>query len=390
MIHVNRQQFHTALKLVLPAVMPDRRNSVPVLAQVRATANGVLALEATDLDVHLRAEVPYTGEQGVVMLPAPRVLRQVVAGASGDEVTLAKADNGVLVGAGPLAMELTSRDPADFPDAGHWARDDFSATLGAEVFAQLARLMPAVSTEETRYYLNGIHLTKVGEWTYRGYSTDGHRLFMADIALPDAVGDLPGNVILPRQFLITALAMFRNCAEPVALRIGRMQPSNRREERLDDALLPLPRLRLQGTAAGVAVQATAKLIDGFYPDVRRVIPQAVEYHMEVNRAALLRALASVTPLGEGRVRAVKLIAREGLLKLALVSATLGKVAMTIPADHALPDGWAIGFNGQFLADTLKVLRGDVVVFGLTDSAAATLMEDPADTAFRAVIMPMRV
>lgn len=392
MIEVNRKDFAAALKVV--AGVASNRATIPILSNVRATANGALALEATDLDTWLRAEVPYSGEQGTLMLPAPRTIMAAVNAAGGELVRLSPAENGTAVAAGALTMELPAQAVDDFPYQEWPAAEMFTATLGADVLAQLARIMPAISTEETRYYLNGIYLHHVADWEYRAVATDGHRLMMATIMLPDAAGVLPDPFIIPRAFLRHVLGLFagRRTIEPVRLVVGKHVPANTRGQDLDlDKLAGMPRMAWHGQCGGAKVVAGGKLIDGGYPDYKRVIPtpQAPMW-LEMGRGALLAGLQAVMPLMEGKFRAVSLSADAAGLRIVAQSPVVGKASTVVPASHNWPGDFQIGFNAGYLVSMLQAAGGEGVRLEVTDSSSPGLLTNPEDTTFTGVLMPMRV
>lgn len=390
MIHVDRKLFTRALKAVQPAV--ERRSTVPILTNLCVVANGSLALEATDLDTWLRAELPYEGEHGEMLLPAPHILGAALAQAGGDTLALEKAEKGTRLLAGPLALDLRAPPADDFPQAGWMPRASFSATWGADVLAQLARVLPAVSTEETRYYLNGIYFHQIAEWEYRAVATDGHRLLMATVMLPDATGELPANFIIPRRFVQQAIGLFGKTKEPVTMRVGPLAPANTRGQTLDlDSVQGMTMLQLTGVANDLSLVAASKLIDGTYPDYRRVIPQGeAKLWIEAERAALLRALACLLPLGGGRIRVVKLTGVTGEIVLSCDDPELGKAQTAVPCGHNLSADFSIGFNSRYLTSMLHALRGETVRLETNDQHGPVRVTDPADTGLLCILMPMRV
>ena len=401
MIAVNRKDFLSALKLVTAAV--EKRGCVPVLRNVHAStlpaahlADGdCLVLEATDFDTTLTARVPCSGTLAeATLLPAPHQLHPALAAAVGDDLQLTAdgAAKTARLQAGDLALDVRTGVAADFPTAKRPMTGGFTATLGAEALAQLARLMPAISTEKVRYYLNGIHLVQLDGWTFQAQATDGHRLFLATLALPDAAGDFPANCIIPRRFLQAALGELRRGGGPVKLWCGSPQLDNAPdapEKTLRQQRRAWSSLHLRGHARGVDLACQTKLIDGTFPDVSRVIPQDVPYRLECDRAALLWALAQINHFRDQQVRAVRFSAVPDGLALRLEHVELGTAAVQIAATHQLPRDFTIAFNGKYLVEALRALTGERVVFGLTDAGAPTRVEDPQDTGFLAVIMPMR-
>lgn len=387
-IAIERRHFSQAVRLAASVV--ERRNTIPALGMLKAIANGSFALEGTDLDTFTRVVVPYIGDHAAFCLPEPMRLSAMVNAAGGEVITLnPKGDHELGLASGALAAELKTISADDHPGIDILAEERFGCDLGVVELGQIARIMPAISTEETRYYLNGICVWHLGDWTYRFASTDGHRLMMVDIPLPGALGELPGKPIMPKRFLIRALAAFAASKDAIRLSWG---PKVARNEHGVQIALPETgnRLSLAGTVREAHLTMTTKLIDGTYPDVMRVVPTAVPYAARLQRSVLAQAVNALTPFSSEKTRAVKLKFSPGAVSLELNSPDLGAGRFTLECEHDLPDGFDIGFNARYLLEGLAALRGGEVVLGLTDSSAPTVIEDPSDTAFRCILMPMRV
>ncbi|AOR77192.1 DNA polymerase III subunit beta [Novosphingobium resinovorum] len=389
MIQVDRKQFSRALDLA--AAVVASRWTIPILGNLKVSANGVLRLEGTDLDNWTCAEMPYTGDAGDFTLPQPRLVRSAINTAGGDTVSL-KPDEGAAVRleAGKLASDLGTLPADDFPFPDRVGIEEFGATLGAGELKQLKRVMAAISTEETRYYLNGVCVRHLSDWTYRFAATDGHRLLVVDIPLPDADGVIPNDTIIPRAWLNLVMARFARTKDGVRFSYGRTMVPNK-----EGPTLPLQaggtRIAMRGDLDGIGFSVTGKLVDGKYPDYHRIIPTDLKYFARFRRADLVQAVHAVAALNIGKYRAVKLTFPKGKICCELVSADLGKSVFDIEAEHDVPkDVEHIGFNGRYLIDTLQALQGEEVVLQLNDSAGPALLTDPTDTAFKAVLMPTRV
>ena len=389
MIEVQTRQLRHALEIV--DRVREKRAAIPVLQTVRASANGKFRIEASDLDTTALVEIPYSGgeDEAGVCLPETHRLRAAL-GQVGGEVTRigfgAKAKT--VIESGALSVEIKGLPGDDFPGVYTVDEEQFSADVGTDVLAQLARAMPAISTEETRYYLNGLNVRKVGEWLWQFTATDGHRVHMIDVPLPGAVGEMPKDTIIPRQFLNHVLALFARSKEPVRIAYGLMRPRNSDGTLTDGG--GAARLCVSGTVNGLLVRMATKLIDGSYPDYSRVIPSQVPHGLLADRKALVSAVQAVAGFCESKVRPVKLVAQPGGLRISVANPIGLAAAITVAAEHDLPPDFHIGFNGTYLLDMLGQLRGEQVQLGLTNPGAPTTLRDPADTAFSAVLMPMRV
>ena len=396
MIEVNRKLFAQALDFA--AMTIEKRSTVPVLSTLKATANGVFTLEGSDLDNFTRVEIPYDGDEATFCLPSPRKVRSAINAAGSDVVRLTPISREesrgprLSVNAGQLDSELLTQHADDHPGSDSIAFEEFAADLGEAELRQIARIIPAISTEETRYYLNGIAAFKVGDWLYRFVSTDGHRLMMVDIPLPNATGVLPEGTMIPRRWVNIALQHFTKAKDGARLTYGKTMVRNSG----GGTTLPVeapgsPRITVAANRDGAAISLTGKLVDGTYPDYTRVVPQESPVVMRIPRADLAHAINSLTPLSTDRTRAVKLdLSRPGVLKVSLRSPDVGDSSFEVICEHNAPADFAVGVNGQHLLDLINALKGDEIEFGMTTDDAPILITDPADPAFRAVQMPMRI
>lgn len=389
MIEVETAPFARALALAASFV--DKRATIPALAGVKLTANGALVMEASDLDTSARVEIPHSCGEGALFLPMPQILSRALRQAGGPVTTLQSSDERPDIRAGGLRLRPVAEKSADdHPGADRIHFEAFTATLGQDALRQIARVAPAISKEETRYYLNGICARRYGEWTWSFVATDGHRLHLADIPLPDAAGDLPDMTIFPRRWIAAVLAHFRKSGDGLRLTYGRTGVN--RAEGPDLDLMPgAPRAMLRGEVGGADLAVCTKLVDGTYPDYTRVIPKSWTHNARLARADLVQAIRAVHGLGDGKVRAVRLtFATPGRVTVALCSAVTGDAELTIAAEHDFTGPFTIGFNGHYLLDALGACGGDEVHFGLTDAAAPTRIINTADASFIAILMPMRV
>ncbi|MFC0204698.1 DNA polymerase III subunit beta [Novosphingobium soli] len=394
MIQVDRKQFSRALDLA-GAVVEARGATIPILGNLKVTANGILRLEGTDLDTHSRAELAYQGDgSSDFTLPQPRRVRAAINSAGGESVELTlEEDAGVHLRTGLLDSHLRSLPADDFPVVGPVGFEDFGATLSAGELKQIRRVTAAISSEETRYYLNGICVRKVSDWTYQFAATNGHVLMMVDVPLPDAAGDLPDMAILPRRFVHLVLQHFARAQDGLRLSYGHQAVPNK-----EGPTLPLERggvlISLRGDLAGIDYSLTSKLIDGTYPDYLKVVPTSFTNFARFRRAEMVRAIQALRPLTFSKYGAVKITFPAGKLAIELDGPDLGRSVFHIDAEHdaGAAEGAQIGFNGNYLIGVMGALHGDEVAMQVSApmGAGPTLFTDPADTAFKAVLMPTRV
>jgi len=259
-------------------------------------------------------------------------------------------------------------------------RDDFpvivegdlptSFEIPARVLAELIdRTRFAISTEETRYYLNGIFL-HVSDDELKAAATDGHRLARFTIARPDGAQGMP-DVIVPRK-----------C-------VGELRKLL--EEALDtNVLIDLSASKIRFTLGGEnGVVLTSKLIDGTFPDYNRVIPTGNDKLLKLDPRSFYEGVDRVATIATEKTRAVKIALENDRVTLSVTSPDNGTAAEELPADYKA-SGFEIGFNANYLKDILSQVDGDTVELHLADAGAPTLIRQDEKSAALYVLMPMRV
>ncbi|BBF92095.1 DNA polymerase III subunit beta [Blastochloris tepida] len=351
----------------------EKRNTIPILANVLLRADGTrLELKATDLDLEvvesIAADVKLAGATTVPAHMFHDIVRKLPEGA---EISLeADTAKGTLViRAGRARFQLQTLPESDFPDltAGEFGH---RFTLSA---ADLKRLLDktqfAISTEETRYYLNGIYLHTIsgpeGEML-RAVATDGHRLAQVEFAAPAGATGMPG-VIVPRKTVAEVQRLLEDGSTEVQIELS------------------TAKIRF---AFGDTV-LTSKLIDGTFPDYARVIPVANDKTLLVDKADFAAAVDRVSTVSSERGRAVKLALSEGKLVLTVTNPDSGSATEEIEADYAA-DPLEIGFNSRYLLEITGQLEGDDAELKLADPGSPTLLRDKDSRGALYVLMPMRV
>jgi len=353
----------------------ERRNTIPILSNVLLkTEDGALRLKATDLDLEITESVAATGEQeGATTVPAHLLYDIVRKLPDGAEVKLStNADgNQMTVSSGRSNFRLQCLPESDFPDitAGTLSH---AFTIKAAEFARLIdRTHFAISTEETRYYLNGIFLHTIeadGDLKLRAVATDGHRLARAEMAAPAGSEGMPG-IIIPRKTVGELQKLLGDGEDHAAI-----------EVELSDA-------KIRVTIGPVVL--TSKLIDGTFPDYQRVIPQNNDKALTLDRQSFSAAVDRVSTISSERGRAVKLAVSDSQLTLTVNSPDSGTATEELAVGYD-SDDIEIGFNARYLLDITAQLTGDEAVFMLADAGSPTLIKDGGDDATLYVLMPMRV
>jgi DNA polymerase III subunit beta len=351
----------------------ERRNTIPILSNVLLSANGEgLSLSATDLDMEIRDQTDCgVGTPGQITAPAQTLYEIVRKLPDGAEVQLSFSgdDPRLSVQAGRSKFNLPVLPSGDFP---MMSSDGLTGAVTIEKDA-LVRLIDktrfAISTEETRYYLNGLYLHTVqdgGETKLRAVATDGHRLALAEMPAPDGVAGAPG-VIVPRKTVQEARRLLDDVSGAVQLQVS---PA---------------KIRLEFGRAAL----TSKVIDGSFPDYVRVIPKGNDKVVLVDNDLLARAVDRVATISAEKSRSVKLSIEPGRMTLQVRNMEAGQATEEVEIDYDGPS-FDIGFNARYLLDVCGQITADQAELRFADPSSPTLILDPADPGVQYVLMPLRV
>ena len=354
----------------------ERRNTIPILSNVliEAAADGTVRIMATDLDLQVVETMSAVSVEGAGAITVSAHLLFDIARKlpDGSQVSLETADNRMAVKAGRSRFSLPTLPRDDFPMI---VEGDLptSFELPAATLAQMVdRTRFAISTEETRYYLNGIflHVSDEDQPTLRAAATDGHRLARFTLARPDGAEGMP-DVIVPRK----CVAELRKLLE----------------EALDtNVLIDLSASKIRFTLGGEnGVVLTSKLIDGTFPDYSRVIPTGNDKLLRLDPKSFYEGVDRVATIATEKTRAVKMALEMDKVTLSVTSPDNGTAAEEVPADYK-SDGFEIGFNANYLKDILAQIDGDTVELHLADAGAPTLIRQDEKSPALYVLMPMRV
>ena len=370
-VTIERGAFLKALNHVQSVV--ERRNTIPILSNVMIdAAKGRLKLTATDLDVEivetLAADVLRNGAATAPAHMLYDIVRKLPEGAQVQAELLTAEGGRLAVSAGSIRFELACLPKEDFPQMTAGAlpfrfrmqKDDLKKLIGRTRFA--------ISTEETRFYLNGIylHAHKEAKREMRAVATDGHRLARFQMELPEGAADMPG-IIVPRKTVIELQRLLDDIEGAI-------------EVSLSDT-------KIQFATDGV--ELTSKLIDGTFPDYQRVIPTGNDKVLTLDAREFAQAVDRVSTISADKTRAVKLGIVRDKLTLSVINPDSGTATEDVGASYSAAP-LEIGFNARYLLDITGQIEGKEVRFQLSDAGSPTLIEDAEDPGTLYVLMPMRV
>jgi len=354
----------------------ERRNTIPILSNVLIDASdgGSVRVMATDLDLQVVETMAAASvdQAGAITVSAHLLFDIARKLPEGSQVSLTTSDNRLEVKAGRSNFKLPTLPRDDFPVI---VEGDLptSFELPARLLAELIdRTRFAISTEETRYYLNGIflHVTDEDEPLLKAAATDGHRLARFTVPRPEGAAGMP-DVIVPRK----AVGELRKLLD----------------EALDsNVLIDLSASKIRFTMGGEGgVVLTSKLIDGTFPDYSRVIPTANDKLLKVDPKLFFSGVDRVATIATEKTRAVKIGLDQDRVTLSVTSPDNGTAAEEIAADYRA-EALEIGFNANYLKDILGQIDSDTVELHLADAGAPTLIRENEGSRALYVLMPMRV
>ena len=369
-LSVTREALAAALTHVARVV--ERRNTVPILSNIMiSAAPGKLELRSTDLDMLVTtlidANVTEAGETTVNATTFDALIKKQQQGA---EVTIQLEDQQLLIKAGRSRSKLPTLPAADFPD---FAAGQFTHTMKmqANLLATLIdKTSFAISTEETRYYLNGIFFhcpDEPGTAVLRGVATDGHRLAQHQFPAPEGAAGMPG-IILPRKAVGEIAKLLSGMGK-------------------DEIMVEVSPTKIRVTTKDTVL--ASKLIDGTFPDYGRVVPLGNNLVAVADRWNLAGAADRVSTVSSDKGRAVKLSFKDGSVELSVRSPDTGDA--TEEFDVNFEGALDIGVNSKYLAEILGNMKSDEVRIAMADPGSPMLFTaEGEDGSSLWVLMPMRI
>ncbi|MFQ3176481.1 MAG: DNA polymerase-3 subunit beta [Psychromonas sp.] len=363
---ISREAFLRPLQLVVSSVAGGRP-ALPIMANILIEVkDNVLSLTGTDLEVELIAVITLenASENGVITVPARKLL-DICRGLSDPcEIKFQVKEEKVTIRSGRSRYLLSSLPAVDFPNIESW-QSLVELTVPQAEFKKLIEFTQfAMASQDVRYYLNGMYF-EASEQTLRSVATDGHRLASCSIQLNQAIEQQ--SVIVPRKGVIELVKLLDNDQANVTIQIGQ----NNLRAVIDGFIF------------------TTKLVDGRFPDYRRVIPKNGDKELISNRESLKQAFSRAAILSNEKFRGVRLILSENLLQITANNPEREEAEEYIDVDYHSAN-LEIGFNVSYVLDVLNTLKSEQVKITFSNSDHSALIEsiDSDDSLY--VLMPMRL
>ena len=351
----------------------EKRNTIPILANVLIDAKGeTLSLAATDMEIaeieSLNCEISQEGS----LTASAHILHDIVKKLPEESVIELESVEGnkLAIKTDKISFSLMCLPPNDFPDINS---EEFPEGFVIET-SILSRLIDktlfSVSTEETRYYLNGIYIHSVlnedKKEVLRAVATDGHRLSRLSSELPENASNLSG-VIIPRKTVIELKKILENRQTKVKVKIAKN--------------------KIKFIADNIVI--TSKLLDGAFPDYERVIPNNNNKELVIPTKEFIDAVDRISTLSSDRTRAIKFKLKSKNLKIVAENPDQGSAEEEINV-HYEGEDLEIGFNSKYLLDIARQVSGAHIKFHMADNLSPTLIYDEDDNLALYLLMPMHI
>lgn len=363
---ISRENFLQPLQLVSGAV--ERRHTLPILSNVLIkVSENSLWLTGTDLEVELISNVTLSGEfeEGEITVPAKKLFDIIRGLADDSEVNFHLDGNKAVIRSGRSKYTLSTLSSGDYPNLEDWEGEVEFELSRADLKHLIDSTHFSMAQQDVRYYLNGMSL-ETEEHTIRTVATDGHRLALCRMEYTAA--SLPSRqVIIPRKGVMEITRLIEADDKLLKVQIG----SNHIRIFSNDFIF------------------TSKLVDGRFPDYRRVLPKDGDKIIEASKDVLKNAFSRASILSNEKFRGVRLNLSNGELKITANNPEQEEAEEIVDVNYQ-GDELEIGFNVAYLIDVFNSLSSENVKVSLADSNSSALIEDSTDDSALYVIMPMRL
>ena len=347
----------------------ERRNTMPILANALIDAQkGSIQLAATDLEVGVRGVVDGEVVKPGTLTVNAKKLYEIIREIPTEQVQLKRLENDwVEIRSGKSIFKIVGMDAREFPQFPSFDAKGQASVPATLVRGMIERTIFAVSTDETRYSLNGVFVEQAAAGSVRMVSTDGHRLALEEQTL-GALG-LSKGVILPRKGLSELKKLLEDA---------------------DDGVVSIGFKENMALVSKDKVDLFMRLIDGDFPDYTKVIPKGNPNLAKIDHAELLQALRRVSILSSERYKGVKMEFSDDTISISANNPDLGEAVEQIDAEYKGAP-MSIGFNARYILDVLGVLGNDgEVSIELKDELSPSVIRQPGSAGYLYVLMPMRL
>lgn len=345
----------------------EKKHTLPILSNVLIEGKaGIVTLLATDIEIQVTTHTADGDcESEFAFTVAAKKFQDILRALADDaDVALTLDDRKLQVKAGKSKFSLQTLPASDYPRMNiSTPAAAFTLTQG-QLKSLLAMVQYSMAVQDIRYYLNGLLLVADGN-ELKVIATDGHRLAYTSMSVP---GDLPHTeIILPRKTVLELSRLLSDTDEPIEIQLS---PT-------------------QATFRFASIELVSKLIDGKFPDYRRVIPLDHDKCISIGRIPLLQALQRASILTSDKFRGVRLVLTSGSLRIISTNAEQEEAVEELEVPYQ-GDALDVGFNAGYLVDVLNNSSVEHIECRLRDANSSALITLPGNSEFKYVVMPMRI
>ncbi|EGT3622926.1 DNA polymerase III subunit beta [Morganella morganii] len=343
------------------------RPTLPILGNLLLkVSDGVLHLTGTDLEMEMMAAVPLDQphENGETTVPARKFLDIWRGLPDGAQISVELDGDRLLVRSGRSRFSLSTLPASDFPNLDDWQSDVTFSLSQATLKRLIESTQFSMAHQDVRYYLNGMLFETSGS-VLRTVATDGHRLAVCSLDIGQELPD--HSVIVPRKGVIELMRLLDGGDALLKLEIG----SN----------------NIRAHVGGFIF--TSKLVDGRFPDYRRVLPKNPDKTLTANCDMLKQAFSRAAILSNEKFRGVRIYLNNNQLRITANNPEQEEAEEIVDVTYDGTD-MEIGFNVSYVLDVLNTLKCEDVSVKLTDATSSVQIEDDASDAAAYVVMPMRL
>jgi len=361
----SRENLLTPLQQVVGVI--EKRQTLPILSNVLIRlAGGKLELTGTDLEVQLvTRSVAESGQDGQITVPARKLLDICRLLPESSSVNVESRQDKLAIHSGRSRFSLSTLPAENYP-AFDVSAPEAELTLSSRILKKaMEKTLYAMALQDVRYYLNGLLLDLDGP-QLRAVSSDGHRLAVYEESL-EGINAQPRQVIIPRKGVLELYRLLGDQDEIITLQIS----SNNIRVLMGEVIF------------------SAKLIEGRFPDFRRVMPKDITKIVSLEKDAFKSALTRVAILSTEKLKGVSLEVAGSTLKLQAQNPEHEEAEEELEVSLE-GEGLSVGFNASYLLDALNNVDAGEVKLSFTDAGNSCLIEDPQDGKYKFIVMPMRL
>ncbi len=348
----------------------EKKNTLQILSNVLLETNGqILSVTATDLEVGIKITVPVTADGDGKVAVSAKNLFEIVKELPNKPITFSKKENNwIEIACHKSNFNIVGLAADEFPPLPSFENKNYFQVNTASAREMIDRTLFSVSTDETRYHLNGAFLESIENNMIRMVATDGHRLAFIDKELVlNGSDQFKRGIIIPKKGMNELRRLIDTKVETFDMSIDK----GNLLIKMDKTLLFI------------------RLIEGDYPDYEQVVPKNNTKRMTVNREELLGSLKRVSLLANEKSRGVKFSVKDAVLTISSSNAELGDAKEELDV-HFENEALEIGFNARYLIDCLTILDSAKITIDLNDKLSPGLVRPEGRNDYTYIVMPMRI